>query len=158
MIPVTPLSDLAARLLHYTLKIRSMKSLFILAATCLLFAACSSNNNENNTPAPTGTTSPTTLATDTPQPVPMPDTTGPLNKRSGAIQGRRTDQPSETRADSRTARSGSRSSSPATITTTTTASAGTTRDGDVIVVKKGQEENAMREKIHENNSIDGGGQ
>lgn len=154
MIPVTPLSDLAARLLHYTLKIRSMKSLFILAATCLLFAACSSNNNENNTPAPTGTTSPTTLATDTPQPVPIPDTTGPLNKRSGAIQGRRTDQPVETMADSRTAHS----SSSATVATTSTTNAGTAKEGDVIVVKKGQEENAMREKIHENNSIDGGGQ
>ncbi len=46
------------------------------------------------------------------------------------------------------------------MTTTTAAVAKTSAPGDgaVLVVPKAKEEEAMRQKIHENNSVDGGGQ
>lgn len=137
-----------------------MKNIIILAAGCALFAACSSNTNEGTT-TPTSTTVTTDQpiqVKDTPLPVPVPDTTGPLNKRSGAINGRRTDQSVETRADNRSTRTTTRSATTVSTTPSTAGSATTSRDGDVLIVKKGQEEDAMRQKIHENNSIDGGGQ
>lgn len=135
-----------------------MKSLFLLGAACICFAACSSNTNEDatTTTAPAVTTAPATAFRDTPAPAPapIPDTTGPLNRRSGASRGTRADAVPDSRTNS-----ASRTTTVKTRTTTTTTSYGSPKlDSNEALVKKGREEEFMRTKIHENNSIDGGGQ
>ncbi|MBS1686626.1 MAG: hypothetical protein JSS76_17945 [Bacteroidetes bacterium] len=135
-----------------------MKRLFPLAVAALLFAACSSDDKENTSPGP--------APVDTRSQDEVLSTSKPVTDTAGGIPQPALQDNAPT-ASTKTMKTESRPGTMATEIKTkakvenaagTMGYAPAVTDSNIYLVNKAREEALFRKKIHENNSIDGGGQ